>query len=94
MFSENNAEVIDIGDVKIGSVWTNLYIKFRLEDGQELWFYYSEHENKPSRLCQIKDFLVGNVTIGTKMTINYKIVQSRNKSNKLAIVNLANYNNN
>lgn len=94
MFSETHAEVIEIGDIKIGSVWTNLYIKFRLQDGQELWFYYSEHENKPSRLCQIKDFALGHAKVGTKMTVNYKIIQSRNKSNKLAIMSLANYCNN
>lgn len=93
MFSEKEAEVIEIGDVKISNFWTNLYIKFRLQDGQELWFYYSEHNNKPPRICQIKDFVSGIVKVGTKMTLNYKITQSENKSNKLAIINLANYSN-
>lgn len=91
MFSEQNAELIDVGEVKISNFWTNIYLKFKLQDGQELWFYYSEHNNKPSRLCQIKDFVSGTIKIGNKMTLNYKIVQSENKSNKLAIINLANY---
>lgn len=91
MFSENNAELIDVGEIKISTSWTNLYLKFKFESGNELWLYYSEHAKKPLRLCQIKKFLNGIYKVGDRFTVNYKIIQSNNKSNKLSIIGLSNH---
>jgi hypothetical protein len=91
METVNNAELLEIGIPKKSMFWTNLYIKFKLPNGEENWFYYSEHVNKPQRLKQIPDFINHVVNIGDTMTLNYKIVQAKNKSTKLSIINLANY---
>jgi hypothetical protein len=93
--SENHtaikAELIEIGEVKLSKNWTNLYLKFRFDNGEERWLYYSEHVDKPHRLKQINDFVYPELyPIGSTMDVNYKIVQSPNKSTKLAIVNIAN----
>jgi hypothetical protein len=88
----NNAILLEIGEIKVSKFWTNIYLKFRSEDGLERWYYYSEHIDKAPRLKQILDFLKPNICkVGMTMTVNYKIVQSKNKSTKLSIVNLANY---
>lgn len=91
MFTENNTELLEIGEVKLSANWTNLFLKFRFESGEERWLYYSEHVNKPIRLKQIEDFVYPEkYPVGTMFTVNYKIVQSPNKSTKLAIINLSN----
>ena len=92
MLTENNAELIEIGQVKISTSWTNIFLKFRFESGEEQWLYYSEHVDKPNRLKQIRLFVYPEIyPICTKMTVNYKIVQSPNKSTKLSIIDTSNY---
>lgn len=92
MSTENNAELIEVGEVKLSKSWTNLFLKFRFENGEERWLYYSEHIDKPIRLKQIQDFVAPEkYKIGDTMTVNYKVVQSPNKSTKLAIINIANH---
>lgn len=94
MLTQNNAELIEVGEPKISTSWTNLFMKFRFESGEEQWLYYSEHINKPPRLKQIESFVYPEVhKIGSKMTVNYKIVQSPNKSTKLSIIDLSNIKN-
>lgn len=94
MFREDDAELIEIGEPKISTSWTNLYMKFRFQNGEEKWLYYSEHVNKPQRLKQIQDFVFPEKYLpGTKMSVSYKIVQSRNKSTKLAIIDISNIKN-
>lgn len=91
MFKQDNAILIVVGEPKISTNWTNLYMKFRFENGEEQWLYYSEHVNKPPRLKQIQDFVFPQKYFpGTKMSVTYKIVQSRNKSTKLAIIDISN----
>lgn len=90
--TENNAELIEIGEVKLSKSWTNLFLKFRFENGNKRWLYYSEHVDKPIRLKQIEDFVYPQkYKVGDKFTVNYKIVQSPNKSTKLSIINIANH---
>jgi len=90
-YKEENAELIEIGNVKLSIYWTNLYLKFRFQNGEERWLYYSEHIEKPERLKQIKYFIFPErYPIGSKMTVNYKIVQSFNKSTKLSIIDISN----
>lgn len=92
MPTENNAELIEVGEVKIGASWTNIFLKFRFENGDERWLYYSEHADKPQRLKQIQGFVYPETyKIGDLMTVNYKLVQSPNKSTKLSIINIANH---
>lgn len=92
MLTENNAELIEVGNVKLSTSWTNLYLKFRFENGKERWLYYSEHVDKPIRLKQIQGFVYPEIyKIGSKMTVNYRVVQSPNKSTKLSIINIANH---
>jgi hypothetical protein len=91
METANNAELLEVGEVKLSKSWTNLYMKFRFENGDERWLYYSEHKDKPIPLKQIEDFVYPEkYKPGTKMTVNYKVTQSPNKSTKLAIINIAN----
>lgn len=91
MLKENNAELIQVAEIKISASWTNLFMRFKFENGEEQWLYYSEHVNKPERLKQIQLFVFPEVyPIGSKMTVNYKIVQSPNKSTKLSIIDLSN----
>lgn len=91
LITKNNVELLEIGEIKLSKSWTNLYFKFKLETGEELWFYYSEHIDKPHRLKQIKDFVYpAKYPVGTIMTVNYKIIQSPNKSTKLSIVSISN----
>lgn len=92
MIKEDNAVLIEIGKAKYSESWTNIYLKFRFESNQEVWLYYSEHVNKPTRLKQIDDFVKGTIAIEDRMTITYKIIQSPNKSTKLSIVDIANHN--
>jgi len=87
----HNAELIEIGLPKFSLSWTNIYLKFKKEDGTEIWLYYSEHLDKPMRLKQIKNFTQGIINVGDTMTVNYKIVQSLNKSTKLAIIDISNH---
>jgi len=92
MPTENNAELIEVGEVKLSTNWTNIFLKFRFENGEERWLYYSEHVDKPIRLKQIQDFVYpAKIKIGSTMTVNYKLVQSPNKSTKLSIINVSNY---
>lgn len=92
MLTENNAELLEVGKVKLSKSWTNLFLKFRFKNGDERWLYYSEHVDKPIRLKQIEDFVhPQKYKVGDTFTINYKVVQSPNKSTKLAIVNIANH---
>jgi hypothetical protein len=86
----NNAQLIEVGIPKFSPSWTNIFLKFKDESGKELWLYYSEHVDKPMRLKQIKLFTQENITVGDTMTVNYKIVQSPNKSTKLSIVDITN----
>jgi hypothetical protein len=88
--TENNAEILEIGEIKISESWTNLFIKFRFEDSKEVWLYYSEHNDKPERLKQIKKFVSGQYKVGDKVTVNYKLVQKNNKSCQLLIHYIAN----
>lgn len=91
MEKQNNAELIEVGEVKLSTNWTNLFLKFRFENGEERWLYYSEHINKPIRLKQIEDFVFpAKYKPGMLMTVNYKIVQSPNKSTKLSIIDITN----
>lgn len=87
----NNAELIEVGIPKFSTSWTNLFLKFKTEEGNEFWLYYSEHVDKPVRLKQIKNFTQGIYKVGDTMTVNYKIVQSPNKSTKLSIIDLSNH---
>lgn len=88
----NNAKLLEVGEVKLSKVWTNIYLKFLLETGQEHWLYYSEHIDKPNRLKDIQKFIYPEIyRIGDTMTIHYKIVQSPNKSTKLAILSISNH---
>jgi hypothetical protein len=92
MLTENNAKLLEIGEVKLSKSWTNLYLKFKFESGEERWLYYSEHIDKPIPLKQIEDFVFPQkYKIGDTMTVNYKLVQSPNKSTKLAIINVSNH---
>ena len=92
MSTENNAELIDVGEIRLSKSWTNLFLKFRFENGEERWLYYSEHVDKPIRLKQIEDFVEPRkYKVGDTFTVNYKVVQSPNKSTKLAIINVANH---
>ena len=92
MSTENNAELIDVGEIRLSKSWTNLFLKFCFENGDERWLYYSEHVEKPIRLKQIEDFITpAKYKIGDTFTVNYKVVQSPNKSTKLAIINIANH---
>jgi len=87
----DDAELIEVAEPKFSKSWTNIYLKFRFPNGEERWLYYSEHVEKPARLKQIPDFVYPETfPVGTKMTVNYKVVQSPNKSTKLSIVNVAN----
>jgi hypothetical protein len=91
MFTEQQAELIEIGGLKLSENWSNIYLKFKFKNGKELWLYYSEHKDKPQRLKQIADFVEPiKFSIGSTMTVNYELVQSPNKSNKLAIRSLSN----
>lgn len=86
-----DAKLLDIGKIKTSKYWTNIYLLFEV-DGKEIWFYYSEHIDKPERLKQISDFLDPKVCrVGMLMSIQYKLKQSNNKSFKFQIINLANY---
>jgi hypothetical protein len=86
------AKLIEIGQIKKSVNWTNIYLKFRDNNGKELWFYYSEHVSKPQRLKQIRDFEDEKVCkVGMNMDVSYEIKQSENKSTTLNIKSLANY---
>jgi hypothetical protein len=88
----NEAELLEVGEPKLSKSWTNLYLKFRFPNGEERWLYYSEHVDKPIRLKQIEDFVYPQkYKVGDTFTVNYKLVQSPNKSTKLSIVNIANH---
>lgn len=87
----NKAELVKIGDLKESEYWKNIYLQFKLPTGELRWFYYSEHKDKPYRLQQIRRLFDKTIIIGMLMTVNFKIVQSPNKSTKLQIINLANY---
>lgn len=92
IIKENNAELLEIGEIKTSKLWTNLFLKFRFENGEERWLYYSEHINKPERLKQIMDLADSNkYAVGDTVTVSYKIVQSPNKSTKLSIFDISNH---
>lgn len=86
----DNAELIEIGLIKKSKAWTNVYLKFK-HNNEELWLYYSEHDNKPQRLKQIPLIEKGEIKVGTIMNITYEIYQSRNRSTTLRIKDLSNY---
>lgn len=90
--TEEKAVLLEIGELRQSEKWSNIYLKFRTEKGEELWFQYSEHIDKPRSLKQIPDFLNSRTCqVGMTMSVTYKIVQSPNKSTKLRIDHLANY---
>lgn len=87
----NEVELLDIGEVRVSTNWKNLDLKFKTPDG-DLWFQYSEHVDKPQRYQQIMDFFKPQITrIGMTMTVTFEIVQSKNRSTKLRIKSLSNY---
>lgn len=91
MTTIKNATIIEIGEPKYSTSWTNIYVRFKEEDGKELWLYYSEHVEKPTRLKQIDNLVVGNIKVGDQIDVKYKIAQSQNRSTKLSIIEMVNH---
>lgn len=90
---EERAELVEIGEKKESQFWNNLYLKFKLQDGTETWFYFSEHVDKPHGLKQIPKFFAEHAAfkVGDTMDVTYKVKQSANKSIKFSISHVANH---
>ena len=83
------AEFLEIGQMKESTVWKNIYLKFKV-DGQPLWFYLSEHVDKPPRF-RIIPRLGKTYLIGDTMDLSYVITQAENKSTKLKLKDITNH---
>lgn len=81
-----NAKLMEVGSLRRSIHYSSIYIKFKIENDKCFWFEISVNNSIPENLVLLHDFSEKTVCkIGMKMTLNYEIKQSRNKSTKLYI---------